>query len=52
MTGISPLSKDFRMSPVHWDWMDSLSNLKDKIETLIEDIFLRRKDVSGPTFDL
>ena len=30
VTGIYPLSKDFRMSPVHRDWMESLSNLKDK----------------------
>ena len=40
------------MSPVHWYWTESPSNLKDKTETLIEDNLVRRTDVSGSTFDL
>ena len=31
MTGISSLSKKNGISTVHWDWMDSPSNLKDKM---------------------
>ena len=52
MTGISSLSKDFGMSPVHWYCKDSSSYLKDKIETLIEENLVRRIDVSGPTFEI
>ena len=37
---------------MHWDWTDFPSNLKDKTETLIEENFARRIDVSGPTFEL
>ena len=52
VTGISSLSKDFGMSPVHWYCKDSSSYLKDKIETLIEENLVRRIDVSGPTFEI
>ena len=52
VNGISSLSKDFGMSPVHWDRSDSPLNLKDKMETLIEENLVRSKDVSGPTFKL
>ena len=48
MTGISSLIKYSGMSPVHWDWTDSPSNLKDKMETSIEETFVRRTDVSSP----
>ena len=52
VTGISSLIKDIGMPPVHWDWTDPLSDLKDKMETLIEDNFVISTDVSGPTFEL
>ena len=52
VTVISSLIKDFEMSPVHWDWTESPSNLKDKMETLIEENLARRTDVPGPTFKL
>ena len=52
VTGISSLSKDFGMSPVHFDWKGYPSNLKDKMETLIEENFVRRTYVSGTTFEL
>ena len=40
------------MSPVHWDWTDPPSNLKDKMETSIKENLVRRTNVSCPTFDL
>ena len=52
VNGISSLSKDFGMSPLHWDWTESPSNLKDKTEKLIEENLVRRTDVSGPIFAL
>ena len=52
VTGISSLSKYFGMLPVQWYWTDSPSNLKDKMETIIEENLVRRADVSGSTFDL
>ena len=52
VTGISSLSKDFGMSPVHWYWTESHSYLKDKMETLNGDNLVRRIDVSGATFDI
>ena len=50
VTGISSLRKYFVMSQVHWDWTDYPSNLKDRMETLIEKNFSRRIYVSVPTF--
>ena len=52
VTVISSLSKDFGMSPLHWDWTDPPSNLKDNMDTLIEENLVRRTYVSGPTFEL
>ena len=52
VTGISSLNKDFGMSPMHWDWTEPPSNLKCKMETLIEENLVRRTDVSGTTFEL
>ena len=52
VTGISSLREYFGISPVHWHWTDSPSNLKDKIETLIEDNLVIRIDVSGTMFNI
>ena len=52
VTGISSLIKDFVNSPVHWYWTDSSTNLKNKMETSIEENLVRRTDVSGPNFDI
>ena len=49
VAGISSLSKDFGMSPVHWYWTYPPSNLKYNMETLNEENLVSRKDVSGPT---
>ena len=37
---------------MHWDWTYSPSNLKDKMDTLIEENLVIRIDVSGPKFNL
>ena len=52
VAGISSLSKDFGMSPVHWYLINSPSNLKYNMETVIEDSLVIRIDVSGPTFEI
>ena len=45
VTGFSSLSKEFGMSPLRWDWEDSLLNLKDKMETSIEENLVRSTDL-------
>ena len=52
VTGISFLTTEFGVSLVHWDWTDSPVGSKYEIVALIEDNFVRRTDVSSPTFDL
>ena len=52
VTGISSLTTEFGVSPVHWDWTDSPVGSKDAMVALIEDNFVRRTDVSSPTFEL
>ena len=52
VTGISSLSKDFGISPVHWDFTDPPPNLKHKMATLIEENLMRSTDMPGPMFEL
>ena len=49
VTGISSLTTEFVVSPVHWDWTDSPVGSKYEMVALIEDNFVRRIDVSIPT---
>ena len=51
VTVISSSRKTFGMSPVHAYWTESPSNLKYRMETLIEDNLVRRTGVSSPTFE-
>ena len=51
VTGISSQTTEFRLYPVHWDWTDSPAGSKDEMVAFIEDNFLRRTDVSSPTFE-
>ena len=51
VAGISLLRIEFGVSPVHCDWTDSSVSSKDEMLALIEDNFVRRKDVSSPTLD-
>ena len=52
VTGISSLTTEFGVSPVHWDRIDSPVGSKYEMVALIEENFARRKDVSSPTFKL
>ena len=52
VTGISLLTTEFGVSLVHWDWTDSPVGSKYEMVDLIEDNFVRRTDVSSPTFEL
>ena len=40
VTGISSLTTEFGVSPVHWDWTDSPVGSKYEMVALIEDNFL------------
>ena len=51
VTGISLLTTEFGVSMVHWDWTDSPVGSKYEMVALIEDNFVRRTDVSSPTFE-
>ena len=52
-TGISTLSKDFAVSPPHWDWSRSTErNIKDKVHQVIEDNLVRKDKVSATAFQL
>ena len=51
VTSIYLLTKGFGVSPVHWDWTDSPVGSKYEMVALIEDNFVRRTDVSSPTFE-
>ena len=52
VTGISLLTTEFGVSPVHWDWTESSVGSKDEKVELIEDNFVRRTDMYSPTFKL
>ena len=52
VTGISSLTTEFGVSPVHWDWTDSPVGSKYEMVALIEENFVRRTDVSSPTFNI
>ena len=52
VTGIFLLTTEFGVSPVHWDWTDSPVGSKYEMVELIEESFVRRIDVSIPTFEL
>ena len=52
VTGLSSLSKEFAISPVHWDWTDAPFTSKEKMMALLEENVVRKKDVSSPTFEL
>ena len=52
VTGISLMTTDFGVSQLHWYWTDSPVGSKDEMVALIEDNFVRRIDVSSPTFEL
>ena len=50
--GIYLLTTEFGVSPVHWDWIDSPVGSKYEIMALIEENFVRIKDVSSLTFNI
>ena len=52
VAGFSSLTIEFGVSPVHWYLTDSPVGSKDEMVVLIEDNFVRRADVSSPTFKL
>ena len=52
VTGIYLLTTEFGVSPVHWDFTDSPVGSKYEMVVLIEENFVRKIDVSSPTFDL
>ena len=52
VTGISSLSVDFAVSPVHWDWTDASFGAKERMVGLIEDNLVLRSEVSAPMFEL
>ena len=52
VTGISLLITGFGVSPIHWDWTDSPVGSKYEMVALIEENFVRRTDMSCPTFEL
>ena len=52
VTGIYLTTTEFGVSTVHWDWTDSSVGSKYEILASIEDTFVRRTDVSSPTFEL
>jgi hypothetical protein len=52
VSGISSLSIDFAVSPVHWDWTDAPFGSKEKMMWLIEDNLVARSGVSAPMFEL
>ena len=51
VTGISLLTTEFVVSPVHWDWTDSHVGSKDEMVALIEENFVRSKYLSSLTFE-
>ena len=52
VTGISDLKTEFGVYLVHWDWIDSHVGSKYEMVVFIEEIIVRRIDVSSPTFNL
>ena len=52
VTGIYLLTTEFGVSLVHWYWKDSPVVSKYEIMALIEENFVRIKDVSSPTFNI
>ena len=52
VTGISSLKTEFGVSPVHWYLIDSPVGSIDEMVALIEENFVKRIDVSSPTFEL
>ena len=52
VTGISSLTTEFGVSPVHWDWTDSPVGSKYEMVALIVDNFMRILDLTSPTFDI
>ena len=51
-TGISSLTTEFGVSPVHWDSTESPVGSKYEKVSLIVDNFARRTDVSSTTFEI
>ena len=52
VTGISLVTTEFGVSPVHWDWTDSHVGSKYEMAELIEENFVRKTDVASTTLDL
>ena len=52
ITGISLLTTEFGISPIHWYWTESPVGPKYEMVALIEENFVRSIDVYSPTFNL
>ena len=51
VTAISSLTKEFAISPPHWDFTDSTEEgTEEKVDQLLSNNIVRENDVSGSTF--
>ena len=52
VTGISSLTVDFAISPVHWDWTNAPDGIKENMMQIVEDNLARKDHVASTTFEL
>ena len=51
-TGISSLTVEFAISPVHWDWTEGGTNMENQMLITIEENLARKTEVQSSTFEL